>query len=74
MTKLFIGGQWVAPSGRETIDVHNAGTGEVMGKVPPGDEKDIERAVAAARAAFEAGAATPAEKRAEYLREDLRRA
>ena len=29
--KLFIGGAWVAPSGKETIDVHNAGTGEVMG-------------------------------------------
>ena len=50
--KLFIGGQWVAPSSRETIDVHNAGTGEVMGRVPAGTGKDIDAAVAAARAAF----------------------
>ena len=51
--KFFIGGQWVAPSTRDTIDVHNAGTGEVMGKVPAGSGKDIDAAVAAARAAFE---------------------
>ncbi len=49
--KFFINGQWAAPSSKETIDVHNAGTGEVMGKVPAGTEKDVEAAVAAARAA-----------------------
>ena len=32
--KLYINGQWVAPTTKETIDVHNAGTGEVMGTVP----------------------------------------
>jgi aldehyde dehydrogenase (NAD+) len=52
--KFFIGGQWVAPSAKETIDVHNAGTGEVMGRVPAGISKDIDAAVAAARGAFEA--------------------
>ncbi len=65
--KFLIGGQWVAPSTRDTIDVHNAGTGEVMGKVPAGGEKDIEAAVAAARAAFEGWSRTPVEKRAEFL-------
>ncbi len=65
--KLFINGQWASPSSRESIDVHNAGTGEVMGKVPAGTEKDIEAAVAAARAAFDGWSATPAAKRAEYL-------
>jgi betaine-aldehyde dehydrogenase len=65
--KLFIGGQWVAPSSRDTIDVHNAGTGEVMGKVPAGTGKDIDAAVAAARAAFEGWSRTPVEKRAEFL-------
>ena len=65
--KLFIGGLWVAPSSRETIDVHNAGTGEVMGRVPAGTEKDIDAAVAAARAAFDGWSRTPVEKRAEYL-------
>ena len=65
--KFFINGQWVSPSSRETIDVHNAGTGEVMGKVPAGTEKDIEAAVAAARTALEGWSATPPAKRAEYL-------
>ena len=65
--KFFINGQWAVPSSKESIDVHNAGTGEVMGKVPAGTEKDIEAAVAAARAALEGWSATPAAKRAEYL-------
>ena len=65
--KLFIGGQWVAPVSRNTIDVHNAGTGEIMGRVPAGTEKDIDVAVAAARAAFDGWSRTLAEKRAEQL-------
>ncbi len=65
--KFFIGGQWVAPSSKDGIDVHNAGTGEVMGSVPAGGEKDINAAVAAARAALEGWSQTPVEKRAEFL-------
>ncbi|MGE3162019.1 MAG: aldehyde dehydrogenase family protein, partial [Burkholderiales bacterium] len=64
---FFIGGQWVAPSTKETIDVHSAGTGEVMGKVPAGGEWDIDAAAAAAHAAFDAWSETPPEKRAEFL-------
>src|SRR6266404_5471435 len=65
--KLFIGGQWIAPAGRETIDVHNAGNGEVMGRIPAAGEKEVDAAVRAARAAFEAWASTPAATRADYL-------
>src|SRR4029079_10679524 len=65
--KFFINGQWVAPSSNETIEVHNAGTGAVMGKVPAGGEKDINAAVSAAHAALESWSATSAEKRSEYL-------
>ena len=65
--QLFIGGAWVAPSGKQTIEVHNAGNGEVMGRVPLGDDKDVERAVAAARNAFASWSETPAEARAAYL-------
>ena len=65
--KFFIDGRWAAPSGKEAIDVHNAGNGEVMGRVPAGGAKDIDAAVAAARAALEGWRATPAEKRAEFL-------
>ena len=65
--KLFIGGLWVAPQGKDAIEVHNAGTGAVMGTVPAGTERDIDAAVAAVSAALPAWSATPAEKRAEYL-------
>jgi aldehyde dehydrogenase (NAD+) len=65
--KFFIGGQWVAPSSKETIEVHNAGTGAVMGSVPAGGEPDINAAVAAARAALDGWSQTPVDKRAEYL-------
>jgi aldehyde dehydrogenase (NAD+) len=65
--KLFIGGQWVAPAGRESIDVHNAGNGQVMGRVPAASEKDADAAVRAARAALDSWSATPPERRAEYL-------
>ena len=65
--KFYIGGRWVAPSSADTIEVHNAGTGEVMGRVPAGTEKDIDAAVAAARGAFESWSGTPPEMRAEFL-------
>jgi betaine-aldehyde dehydrogenase len=65
--KFLIGGQWVAPSVRETIDVHNAASGAVMGRIPAGGEKDAQAAVAAARAALEAWSRTSVEQRSEFL-------
>src|SRR5258706_8000263 len=65
--KFFIGGRWVAPSGSGSIDVHNAGTGEVMGRVPAGGARDVAAAVAAARGAFTAWSQTEPAKRAELL-------
>src|SRR5258708_7013150 len=53
--KLFIGGEWVAPAGAGTIDVHSPHSGELGGRVPEGAEADIDRAVAAARDAFDNG-------------------
>ena len=65
--QLFIGGAWVAPSSQQTIEVHNAGNGEVMGRVPLGDVKDVERAVAAARGALDAWSSTAPEQRSQFL-------
>ena len=65
--KLFIGGRWVAPSGKQMIEVHHAGTGEVMGKIPEGTGKDADAAARAARAAFEDWSRTPADRRSEFL-------
>src|SRR5260370_8640324 len=64
--KLFVGGRWVAPAGSETIEVHNAGNGEVMGRIPAGGEKDADAAVKAAGPAFEAWETTPEENPAEF--------
>jgi len=53
--KLFIGGDWVAPAGTGVIDVISPSTEEVIGHVPDGTNADIDRAVAAARLAFDKG-------------------
>lgn len=50
---LFIGGDWVEPASSQRIDVVNANTEEHLGSVPEGTEADIDRAVEAARRAFE---------------------
>jgi betaine-aldehyde dehydrogenase len=67
--KLYINGQWTAPKGSKSIDVINASTEEIMGRVPEGTEADVDAAVAAARAAFESWATTSAAGRAAYLSE-----
>ncbi|MFI7448969.1 aldehyde dehydrogenase [Nonomuraea sp. NPDC049714] len=53
--KLFIGGEWVTPAGTGTIDVISPHTEEVVGRVPDGTAEDVDRAVAAAREAFDHG-------------------
>jgi betaine-aldehyde dehydrogenase len=53
--KLFIGGDWVAPAGTGTIDVVSPHSEEVVGRVPDGTPADMDRAVAAARDAFDDG-------------------
>ncbi|HMI81274.1 MAG TPA: aldehyde dehydrogenase family protein [Solirubrobacterales bacterium] len=65
--KVFIGGEWVEPNGGDPIEVVNATTEEVMGTIPACSPEDADRAVAAARGAFEGWAATPREERAGYL-------
>ncbi|HEY5162817.1 MAG TPA: aldehyde dehydrogenase family protein [Terriglobales bacterium] len=65
--QLYINGQWTAPKGNKSIDVINASTEEVMGRIPEGSEDDVNAAVAAARAAFDGWAATPAAERAAFL-------
>ena len=64
--KLFIGGEWVEPAGDGSIEVVNPTTEEVIGRVPEGTAEDADRAVKAARAAFDAWSQTPAEERAAF--------
>ncbi|MDF5753301.1 aldehyde dehydrogenase [Spongiactinospora sp. TRM90649] len=53
--RLFIGGDWVAPAGTGTIEVISPHTEEPVGRVPDGTPADVDRAVAAARWAFDHG-------------------
>ena len=65
--RLFIGGEWVEPSGSATIDVVNPTTEQVMGSIPEGTPEDVDRAARAARAAFEGWSQTPVSERADHL-------
>jgi len=53
--RLYIGGEWVAPAGTGTIEVVNPTTEEPAGRVPEATAADVDRAVAAAREAFDHG-------------------
>src|SRR3954468_19396605 len=61
--KLYIGGEWVSPSGDGSLEVIDSTTEQVMGRVPEGTAADVDRAVAAARAAFEEWSQVPLEQR-----------
>jgi len=65
--KLYANGEWVEPTGRGMLDVINSTTEEVMGRVPEGTAEDINRAVSAARRAFDSWAANSAAERAGFL-------
>jgi acyl-CoA reductase-like NAD-dependent aldehyde dehydrogenase len=50
---LYIGGEWSKPSGSDVLQVVSASTEAYIGSVPEGIEDDVDRAVNAARAAFD---------------------
>ena len=53
--KMFIDGKWTEAASGKTFPVYNPATGEVMAQVAEGDQEDINRAVKAARKAFDSG-------------------
>ncbi|HEX2102937.1 MAG TPA: aldehyde dehydrogenase [Solirubrobacteraceae bacterium] len=52
---MLVGGELVESASGERLDILNPATGEVITTTPAGDEADVDRAVAAARRAFEDG-------------------
>src|SRR4051812_41564524 len=67
--RFYIDGAWQAPAGRGHIEVRSASTEEVIGRVPKGIAEDVDRAVKAARRAFDGGwSQTTPQERAEWLR------
>ncbi|MDX6609982.1 MAG: aldehyde dehydrogenase [Solirubrobacterales bacterium] len=65
--KVFIGGEWVVPEASGTLEVVNSTTEETMGTIPACTAADADRAVTAARDAFETWSQTSREERAGYL-------
>jgi aldehyde dehydrogenase (NAD+) len=62
---FYLDGHWLAPAQPKTFDVINPATEEVAGVISLGTAADVDRAVAAARGAFESYSQTsPAERRA----------
>jgi phenylacetaldehyde dehydrogenase len=53
--RLFVNGEWVDAASGKTFATPDPATGETLAHVAEGDAEDIDRAVRAARAAFETG-------------------
>ncbi len=67
--KLYIDGAWVPSTGTGTHDVVNAATEEVIGRIPEGTPQDVDKAVAAAAAAFPEWAASSVDDRVKYVQQ-----
>ena len=65
--KNFVGGEWVDSTTGETFESLSPATGETLGVFPKSGPEDVDRAVAAAKAAFEDWRLVPAPERANVL-------
>ncbi len=65
---LYVNGEWVRSSGEGKLDVINSTTEEVMARIPEGTPEDVDRAVSAARGAFDSWSRTSREERAGFLK------
>lgn len=64
---LFIGGEWIASHNSCWYTITNPANGEPIGEVADAGQHDVSDAIAAARAAFPAWSARPAQERATIL-------
>ncbi len=65
--KNLIGGAWVDAASGETFETRSPANGEALGSFPRSGAEDVERAVAAAKAAFEEWRLVPAPRRGQIL-------
>jgi acyl-CoA reductase-like NAD-dependent aldehyde dehydrogenase len=65
--QVFIGGEWLNAASGDTMEVLNPATEEVIAEVPRCDADDVDRAVAAAKAALPEWLETTPAERAEIL-------
>ncbi|HET9310041.1 MAG TPA: gamma-aminobutyraldehyde dehydrogenase [Actinomycetota bacterium] len=68
--QMFIGGEWVNSTSGQTRSITSPATGEVLAEVQEGSADDVDRAVAAARGAFDGtwSDSTPGERQAALLK------
>lgn len=66
--KFYVGGRWTEPAAPATLEVINPATEQVCGRIARGSAADVDRAVAAARKAFESWSQTSREQRLDLLR------
>jgi aldehyde dehydrogenase (NAD+) len=71
MTKFYIDGAWVEPLSKTRIGVENPATEEIVCDVAMGSREDADRAILAARAAFDAWTVTPPAERIAVLKRIL---
>jgi aldehyde dehydrogenase (NAD+) len=64
--KIYIDGAWVPSAGSGSIDVFDSSNGEVIAQIPDGTADDVDKAVQAARAAFDGWSRTSPEERAKF--------
>jgi len=64
---LFINNEWVTPKGAKYFASHNPSNDELLAETVQAGQKEVDAAVAAARAAFESWSRTPGVVRARYL-------
>ena len=67
-TKLYVNGEWIEPVGQGRLEVIDSTTEAVFATVPEGAPADIDRAVAAAKAAFASWSEQAPAERAKQLR------
>ena len=69
---FYIDGAWVPPAKPATRDVINPATEQSIGKISMGSAEDVDRAVKAARKAFETYSRTTREERIALLENIIR--
>ena len=67
MNPFYLNGEWIEPSTNQALEVINPATEELIGSVAAGTPDDVDKAVAAAKSAFDSYSRTSREERAELL-------
>lgn len=65
--QFYVDGSWVSPAGSRTLEVVNPATEEAYGRIALGERADVDKAVAAARHAFDGFSRTTRKERVQLL-------